>query len=57
MLDFVLFIILSVLESSALFYLGFKLFKIDLYSKEIIFAGIIMAFFLMSSATITNLQN
>lgn len=45
MLDFVLFIILSVLESSALFYLGFKLFKIDLYSKEIIFAGIIMAFF------------
>lgn len=45
MLDFVLFMILSVIESSALFYLGFKLFKIDLYSKEIIFAGIIMAFF------------
>ncbi|WNS44370.1 hypothetical protein [Paenibacillus sp. MMS20-IR301] len=45
MLDFILFIVLSIIESSALFYLGFKLFKIDIYSKEIIFAGIIMAFF------------
>ncbi|WP_379162011.1 hypothetical protein [Paenibacillus sp. sgz5001063] len=45
MLEFLLYIVFSVLESSALFYLGFKIFKIDLYPKEIIFAGLIMAFF------------
>ncbi|MCE3202093.1 hypothetical protein [Paenibacillus sonchi] len=45
MLEFVLFMVFSVLESSALFYLGFKIFKIDLYPKEILFAGVIMAFF------------
>ncbi|QSF43600.1 hypothetical protein [Paenibacillus tianjinensis] len=45
MLDFVLFILFSVLESTALFYLAFKIFKIDLYPKEIVFAGLIMAFF------------
>ncbi|OKP85266.1 hypothetical protein A3844_16690 [Paenibacillus helianthi] len=45
MLEFLLYMVFSVLESSALFYLGFKLFKIDLYPKEIIFAGLIMAFF------------
>ncbi|MFC3745743.1 hypothetical protein [Paenibacillus sp. GCM10012306] len=45
MLDFVLFMIFSVVESSTLFYFAFKVFKIDLYVKEIIFAGIIMAFF------------
>ncbi|MFE4711051.1 hypothetical protein ACFRAM_09270 [Paenibacillus sp. NPDC056722] len=45
MLDFVLFMIFSVIESSTLFYFAFKVFKIDLYVKEIIFAGFIMAFF------------
>ncbi|WP_410514714.1 hypothetical protein PaeBR_10210 [Paenibacillus sp. BR2-3] len=45
MLDFLLFMVFSVLESSALFFLAFKIFKIDLYSKEIIFAGLIMGFF------------
>ncbi len=45
MLDFVLFMLFSVIETFALFYLGFKIFKIDLYPKEIIFAGVIMAFF------------
>ncbi|WP_342436332.1 hypothetical protein NSS79_23320 [Paenibacillus sp. FSL L8-0436] len=45
MLDSVLFIVFSVLESTSLFYLAFKIFKIDLYPKEIVFAGLIMAFF------------
>ncbi|WP_379140686.1 hypothetical protein [Paenibacillus sp. sgz500992] len=45
MLDSVLFIVFSVLESTALFYLAFKIFKIDLYPKEMVFAGLIMAFF------------
>lgn len=45
MLDFVLFILFSVLESTALFFLAFRIFKIDLYPKEIVFAGVIMAFF------------
>ncbi|OBZ18901.1 hypothetical protein A8L34_04955 [Bacillus sp. FJAT-27264] len=45
MLDFVLFMFFSVIESSALFYFAFKVFKIDLYIKEMIFAGFIMAFF------------
>ncbi|MNI25649.1 hypothetical protein D3C73_793100 [compost metagenome] len=45
MLDFVLFMLLSVMETYALFYLGFKIFKIDLYPKEMIFVGIILAFF------------
>lgn len=45
MLEFVLFILFSVLESTALFYLAFKIFKIDLYPKEMVFAGLIMAFF------------
>ncbi|OKP84227.1 hypothetical protein A3842_08315 [Paenibacillus sp. P3E] len=45
MLEFLLYMVFSVLESSALFYLGFKIFKIDLYPKEIVFAGLIMAVF------------
>lgn len=44
MLDFVLYMVFSVLESSALFYLAFKIFKLDIYPKEIVFAGLIMAF-------------
>lgn len=45
MLEFVLYMVLSVIETFALFYLGFKIFKIDIYPKEFVFAGIIMAFF------------
>lgn len=44
MLDFVLYMLFSVLESSALFYIAFKIFKLDIYPKEIVFAGLIMAF-------------
>lgn len=45
MLDFGLFMVFSVLETFAAFFLAFKIFKIDLYPKEILFAGLIMAFF------------
>lgn len=45
MLNFVLFMVFSVMETYAMFYLGFKLFKIDVYPKEMIFAGVILAFF------------
>ncbi|MDQ0194440.1 hypothetical protein [Paenibacillus wynnii] len=45
MLDFLLFMLFSVLESCALFFLAFKIFKIDLYEKEIIFASMIMGGF------------
>jgi hypothetical protein len=44
MLNFVIFMVLSVLESTAMFFLTFKVFKIDLYVKEILFAGLIMGF-------------
>lgn len=44
MIDFAVFMVMSVLESSAVFYLAFKIFKIDLYPKEIVFVGIVMAF-------------
>lgn len=44
-MHFVLYIFFSVLETSALFYLAFKIFKIDIYPKEMVFAGLIMAFF------------
>ncbi len=45
MLDFVLYMFFSGLETFAMFFLAFSLFKIDIYLKEMIFAGIIMAFF------------
>jgi hypothetical protein len=45
MQDLFLYITLSALESTALFFLAFKIFKIDLYMKEIVFAGLIMGFF------------
>lgn len=45
MLDFVLYMVFSILETSAMFYLAFKVFKIDLYPKEMLFASLIMAFF------------
>ncbi|WP_019909698.1 hypothetical protein [Paenibacillus sp. HW567] len=45
MLEFVLYMVFSVLETYAMFYLAFKIFKIDFYFKEMIFAGSIMAFF------------
>ncbi|UQZ32521.1 hypothetical protein C2I18_02485 [Paenibacillus sp. PK3_47] len=45
MLNFGLFVVFSVIETFAMFFFGFKLFKIDIYPKEMIFAGAIMAFF------------
>ncbi|MBT2290713.1 hypothetical protein J7E73_16560 [Paenibacillus albidus] len=44
MVDFMLYMGLSILETSAMFYLTFKIFKIDIYMIEILFAGIILAF-------------
>jgi hypothetical protein len=45
MLDFILFMIFSILETYAMFFLAFKIFKIDLYHKEMVFASFIMGFF------------
>lgn len=45
MRDFLLYVGFSILESSAMFYLIFKVFKIDIFPKEIIFSGAIMGFF------------
>ncbi|RXZ83330.1 hypothetical protein EBB07_05825 [Paenibacillaceae bacterium] len=44
MIDFVLFFLFSILETSAMFYLVFKVFKIDIFVKEIVFASVIMGF-------------
>ncbi|MEK3878718.1 MULTISPECIES: hypothetical protein [unclassified Paenibacillus] len=44
MLDFVLYMVFSILETSAMFYLAFKVFKIDVYPVEMIFASTLMAF-------------
>ncbi|QQZ60832.1 hypothetical protein JI735_31030 [Paenibacillus sonchi] len=44
MLEFVLFMVFSVLETYAMFYLAFKVFKIDIYFKEILFASLLMGF-------------
>ncbi|WP_189024712.1 hypothetical protein [Paenibacillus albidus] len=44
MVDFMLYMGLSILETTAMLFLTFKIFKIDIYMKEILFAGIIMAF-------------
>ncbi|WP_128083515.1 hypothetical protein [Paenibacillus sp. DMB5] len=45
MLEFLLYMFFSVLETFAMFFLAFSLFKIDFYPIEMIFAGVIMAFF------------
>jgi hypothetical protein len=37
--------IFSILETYAMFFLAFKIFKIDLYHKEMVFASFIMGFF------------
>ncbi|MDF9840458.1 hypothetical protein M2105_001457 [Paenibacillus sp. PastF-1] len=44
MLDFSIYMFFSVLETFAMFLLAFRVFKIDLYIIEIIFASLIMAF-------------
>lgn len=44
MMNFVLYMIFSIMDTSALFYLALKLFKIDIYFKEMIFASTMMAF-------------
>ncbi|HEY2493813.1 MAG TPA: hypothetical protein VGI33_13025 [Paenibacillus sp.] len=38
------YLILSVFETGAMFFLSFKIFKIDLFLKEIVFASLIMGF-------------
>lgn len=45
MLDFVLYMVFSMMETYAMFFLAFNLFKIDIYPKEMVFAGFIMGFF------------
>ncbi|MEK4346749.1 hypothetical protein [Paenibacillus sp. FSL P4-0184] len=45
MIDFILFILFSGLETYAMFFLAFKIFKIDIYHKEMVFASFIMGFF------------
>lgn len=45
MLEFLLYMVFSVLETYAMIYLAFKVFKIDFYFKETIFAASIMGFF------------
>lgn len=44
MLDFVLYMLFSILETYAMFYLAFKVFKIDVFPVEMIFAATLMAF-------------
>lgn len=44
MLDFGLFMLFSLLETFAMFFLAFRVFKIDLYVVEMIFASLIMGF-------------
>lgn len=44
MLDFILFMVFSFMETFAMFFLAFRVFKIDLYIVELIFASTIMAF-------------
>lgn len=51
MLDFILFMVFSGLETYAIFYLAFKIFKIDLYPKEMVFASFVMGFFSYSLRT------
>jgi hypothetical protein len=43
-MDLTLYMIFSILETSAMFYLMFKVFKIDLFPGQILFASAIMAF-------------
>ncbi|AKG35516.1 hypothetical protein VK70_13810 [Paenibacillus durus ATCC 35681] len=45
MVNFIFYVFFSVLDTASLFYIALKLFKIDLYLKEIIFASLIMTFF------------
>jgi hypothetical protein len=42
--DFILFMVFSVMETCAMLYLMFRMFKIDLMPKEMVFASVIMAF-------------
>lgn len=45
MLEFLLYVVFSTLETYAMFYLALRTFKIDIFNKEIIFSSLIMAFF------------
>lgn len=57
MQDFVIYVLLSAIESISLFYLAFKIFKIDQYVKEMIFAGLIMGFFSYFTRDIYGMAN
>lgn len=51
MLDFILFMVFSGLETYAIYYLAFRIFKIDLYHKEMVFGSFVMGFFSYSLRT------
>ncbi|WP_419884807.1 hypothetical protein [Paenibacillus sp. B-A-8] len=51
MLDFILFMVFSGLETYAIFFLAFKIFKIDLFHKEMVFGSFVMGFFSYSLRT------
>ncbi|WP_313639792.1 hypothetical protein [Paenibacillus sp.] len=55
MLDFIFFMVFSGLETYAIFFLAFKIFKIDLYHKEMVFGSFVMGFFSYSLRTNYNL--
>lgn len=44
MVDFMLYMVFSILEAGAMFYLMFKIFKIDLQPKEMLLSAAIMSF-------------
>ncbi|WP_195724303.1 hypothetical protein [Paenibacillus monticola] len=45
MSDFVIYMVFSVMESYTMFLLAFKIFKIDVYPKEMLFAGFLLGCF------------
>ncbi|MDT3427499.1 hypothetical protein J2Z22_003062 [Paenibacillus forsythiae] len=45
MVEFVLFMLFSILETCALLFLAFKTFKIDIFPIEMVFASIVSGFF------------
>lgn len=54
-MDFVLFMLVSVIESSAVYYLMFRLFKFDIHISSIIFAGLVLAYISYTLRTQFNL--
>ncbi|MCP3774748.1 hypothetical protein NLX71_15760 [Paenibacillus sp. MZ04-78.2] len=57
MVDFILFMVFSIMETSMMYYLMFRLFKFDMYPVSIVFASAVASFFSYTIRNVYEIQS